>query len=100
MELKPGRDVVWVEGTIQSVEIAGSLLTIYVVDDEGDRHVMAGDWRPVSLILDEVISRSRALGINPSDLVVQVCAHSLPMRKVTNSVSIRIGPSPRPPYTN
>lgn len=100
MGLNPNQGVVWVEGTIQFVENAGSLLTLVVVDDEGEQHVVAGDWRPVSLILDEVISRSRALGIHPMDLVVQVGTHPPFMRKETNRVSIRIGPSAMRFYTS
>ena len=100
MELNPGRDVVWVEGTIQAVENAGSLLTLVVVDDEGDRHIVTGDWRPVSLFLDDVISGSSALGIRPSDLVVQLRAFPPSMRKATKSVSFRMGPTAMSVYTD
>lgn len=100
MELNPGRDVVWVEGTIQAVKNAGSLLTLVVVDGEGALHVVTGDWRPVSLFLDDVISGSSALGIRPSDLVVQLGTCSSSMRKATKSVSFRMGPTSVPLYTD
>ena len=100
MELNPARDVVWVEGTIQAVKNAGSLLTLVIVDSEGALHVVTGDWRPVSLFLDDVISGSSALGIRPSDLVVQLGACSPSMRKVTKSVSFRMGPTAMPFYTD
>lgn len=74
--MNPDQDVVWVEGTIQSVENLGSLLSLVVVDGDDNRHVVTGDWRPMSLILDDVISRSGALGLPPSALVVRVGAHS------------------------
>lgn len=100
MELNPGRDVVWVEGTIQAVGNAGSLLTLVVVDGEGALHVVTGDWRSVSLFLDDVISESGALGIRPSDLVVQFCAFPPSIRKATKSVSFRMGPTAMPFYTD
>jgi hypothetical protein len=100
MELNPGRDMVWVEGTIQAVENAGSLLTLVVVDAEGALHVVTGDWRPVSLFLDDVISGSSALGTHPADLVVQLGACPPSMRKETKSVSFRIGPTAMPLYTD
>jgi hypothetical protein len=100
MGMNPEQGVVWVEGTIQAVENAGSLLTLVVVDAEGALHVVTGDWRPVSLFLDEVISGSSALGIHPADLVVQLGSSCPSMRKATKSVSFRIGPTAMPFYTD
>jgi hypothetical protein len=100
MGMNPEQGVVWGEGTIQAVENAGSLLTLVVVDAEGALHVVTGDWRPVSLFLDEVISGSSALGIHPADLVVQLGSSCPSMRKATKSVSFRIGPTAMPFYTD